>query len=150
MLQDVDAAVDYLGEQDFVTSEKVGLLGFCGGGWNAILFAVDRPERIAAVVAYYAPPDAAKQFHRPRSVMDVIGKMRVPLQTHHGLPDAAIPVADIERFVEVARKLEPPVDAHLYQAQHGFMAYNRQGAYDPAAAKLAFERTTAFLKKHVR
>jgi dienelactone hydrolase len=80
MLQDVGAAFDHLRAQTFVSPKKLGITGFCGGGWNAILFAADQPQLVAAVVPFYAPPDAAKRFNRPRSVLDVLGELKRPFK----------------------------------------------------------------------
>ena len=149
MLRDVRGAFDHLRAQAFVSPKSLGLTGFCGGGWNAILFAADHPELVAAVVPFYAPPDAAKQFNRPLSVLDVLEGLRVPLQAHYGTRDRNFSLADIERFQVAAAKLEPPGEVYLYDAEHGFMAYNRDPEFAPEAAKQAFERTVSFFRRHL-
>jgi carboxymethylenebutenolidase len=150
MLRDVRGGFDHLRAQAFVSPEKLGLTGFCGGGWNAILFAADNPELVAAVIPFYAPPDAAKRFNRPLSVLDVLDGLRVPLQAHYGTRDRNFTLEDIERFRAAAAKLEPPGEVFLYDAEHGFMAYNRDPEFAPEAAKQAFERTVAFFRQHLR
>ncbi|HRO58903.1 MAG TPA: dienelactone hydrolase family protein, partial [Burkholderiaceae bacterium] len=42
----------------------------------------------------------------------------------------------------------PGVEAHFYDAGHGFNC-DQRGSYDAPSAKLARERTLAFLKEHV-
>jgi carboxymethylenebutenolidase len=147
MLQDVRAGADWLRSQDFVSPKKIGITGFCGGGWNAVLFAADNPDLVAAVVTFYAPPDAAARFNRPRSVLSVIDKVAAPLQAHFGTRDSNIPMEDIERFRKAVAKREAKTEIHLYDAGHGFMAYNREPVYDPEDAKLALERATAFFHR---
>jgi carboxymethylenebutenolidase len=149
MLRDVRAGFDHLRAQAFVSPKKLGITGFCGGGWNAILFAADNPELVAAVVPFYAPPDAAERFDRPLSVLDVLDGLEPPLQAHYGTRDRNFTVEDIERFRAVAAKLEPPGEVFLYDAEHGFMAYNREPEYSPEAARQAFERAVAFFRRYL-
>jgi carboxymethylenebutenolidase len=149
MLQDVRGGFDHLRAQAYVAPERLGITGFCGGGWNAILFAADNPELVGAVVPFYAPPDAAKLFGRPFSVLDVLGSVEAPLQAHYGTRDRNFPAEDVERFRTAAAELDPPGEVYLYDAEHGFMAYNRDPEYAPEAAKLAFERTVAFFHRHL-
>jgi carboxymethylenebutenolidase len=148
MLADVLASVRYLSEQSFVAGEKVVVSGFCGGGWNSILFAADHPELVSCVVAYYAPPDLAQHFGRPRSVLSVLPAIRVPLQTHFGTRDGNIPLDQVDRLRETATSLTTPFELHLYDADHGFMAFNRAQRFDAASASLAFERTIGFLDRY--
>ena len=150
MLKDVMAGVEYLREQEYVSPKKVGMSGFCGGGWNAILFTVDNPDLVAAVVPFYAPPDAAERFNLPRSVLSVIDKLAVPLQAHYGTRDKNFTMEDVDRFRAAVSKLDVETEVHLYDADHGFMAYNREGMYEPESAKLALARMVEFLHRHVK
>lgn len=150
MLGDVRHAADYLSRQPFVSAGKIGITGFCGGAWNAILAAVDLPDLIAGVVAFYAPPDAAKENNRPRSVLDVVGKLTIPLQAHYGTKDRNFPMSDIERVRKEVTKLTIPAEVYLYDAEHGFMAYNRVPEFNSEAAQSAFDRMRAFFRKYVR
>jgi carboxymethylenebutenolidase len=40
------------------------------------------------------------------------------------------------------------MDVHFYDADHGFNC-DQRGSFDAAAAKIARERTVAFLREHV-
>ena len=150
MLADVLAAVGYLSKQPFVAGEKLAVSGFCGGGWNSILFAADHPELVSCVVAYYAPPDLAQQFNRPRSVLSVLPALRVPLQAHFGTRDGNIPLEQVDRMRAAAVSLTAPFELHLYEADHGFMAFNRAQRFDPTSAALAFQRTIEFLDRYAQ
>ena len=63
---------------------------------------------------------------------------------HFGERDAHIPVASVEEFKQV----HPALPVHLYAADHGFNC-DQRGSFDAPAAKLARERTVAFLRQHV-
>lgn len=127
-LLDLEAAVTALSQHG-----KVGMVGFCWGGLLTWL-AAGRIEGLAAAVCYYGGGivDRAEQ------------PVRCPVQLHFGERDKAIPV---ERVVTL-RGARPELEVHLYPADHGFSC-NERAAYDDGAARLARERTGAFLAKHV-
>jgi carboxymethylenebutenolidase len=76
--------------------------------------------------------------------------LKAPVQAHYGTRDQNFTLEDIERFRAVAAELEPPGEVYLYDAEHGFMAYNREPEYAPELAKQAFERTVAFFRRYLR
>jgi carboxymethylenebutenolidase len=59
---------------------------------------------------------------------------------HFGEKDPHIPPADNQKI----RAADPTGVFHLYPADHGFNCEER-GSHDPSSAKLARERTLAFL-----
>jgi carboxymethylenebutenolidase len=63
---------------------------------------------------------------------------------HFGARDRSIPPEAIERI----RASDPGGAFHVYEADHGFNC-DQRAAFDPAAAKLARERTLAFLAAHL-
>jgi carboxymethylenebutenolidase len=63
---------------------------------------------------------------------------------HFGEKDHAIPIDGVRQWAAA----HPEVETHVYPANHGFNC-DQRGSYDAPAAKLARERTLAFLHKHV-
>jgi carboxymethylenebutenolidase len=110
----------------------VAAIGYCWGGSLAFLAACELPVRCA--VAYYGT----------RIVQLLDRKPRVPVQYHFGARDKTIPPENIGKI----RAADPQGEFHVYEADHGFNC-DQRAAYDAAAAKLARERTLAFLAKHM-
>lgn len=54
-LEDIQVGADYLKTQPFVKADRMGIIGFCGGGQSAMLFA-GRSREIDAVVAFSPRP----------------------------------------------------------------------------------------------
>lgn len=127
VVADVGAAVNRLGG-----SGRVGVVGYCWGGTVAWIAAGTLP--IAAAVSYYGTRIANNLDLRPRC----------PVQFHHGEADASIPPERIAAYQAAC----PDGEFHLYPAGHGFSCTDRAD-YDAASARLAFERTLAFLARHV-
>jgi carboxymethylenebutenolidase len=111
---------------------KVASVGYCWGGSLAWLTATRLP--MAAVVGYYGGQIVPYVHEKPRC----------PVMLHFGEKDTGIPLADVETI----RRAHPQVTIHLYPAGHGFNVPER-ASYDGTAAKLARERTLAFLAQHL-
>jgi carboxymethylenebutenolidase len=87
---DTQAGIDYLKSQPFVKHGKVGILGFCGGGYTGLMMATVSKD-VKTVVAFYAPPI----FYPPRvsttdprpNLIDIVDKIKVPIQCHFGTAD---------------------------------------------------------------
>ena len=128
MLRDTAAAVAAL--QD---AGKVGIIGYCLGGTVAFL-AAGKLDGLSAAVGYYGGQTAKNADLVPR----------VPVLLHFGEHDTSIPMSDVERL----RQKRPECEIRVYDAGHAFNCDERAN-YDPVSARLALERTLAFLAKHV-
>ena len=52
----MSGAVDYLAGHSAVTSDGIGVVGFCMGGMLAFIIAANRPDKVKAVVPFYGFP----------------------------------------------------------------------------------------------
>ncbi len=127
-LKDVAAAV-----AGVAGAGKVGVVGYCFGGRMSWL-AASRLSGIAASVPYYGGGIPGMAAEQPKC----------PVMLHFGERDAHIPLASVEEF----KKAHPTLPVHIYAADHGFNC-DQRGSWDAPAAKLARERTLAFLRQHV-
>ena len=140
--RDLSGAVDFLLDQDAVTSRQVGVIGFCMGGGFALGLAAERPEQVAAAVPFYG---MAKDPAVAKSITGAV-------QGHYGEQDGSIPADKVQAFFDELRDArEAPAELHLYPAGHAFLNdENLIGTYDPEAAQLAWARAVEFLREHVR
>jgi len=136
MLEDFIAAYEYLKSHPDC-SGKVGVVGFCFGGWISNMMAVKVPGLSAAVPYYGRQPsdeDAAN--------------IKAPLLLQYGELDKRVN-AGWKDFEKVLKANEIEYKAHFYaNANHGFHN-NTTPRYDQAAADLSWERTLAFFKKYL-
>ncbi len=150
---DTQAGVDFLKTQPFVKKGKQGVMGFCFGGRNALLFAA-RSRDIGAVAPFYAPvvplPGVTRE-ERPKQPLDtdVVKQIRVPVQGHYGTKDKNVGLTEVRQFEQALRAQGTPVELYTYEAEHGFFAYNRP-TYRADDARLARTRMLAFFKKHLK
>jgi carboxymethylenebutenolidase len=130
-LKDVAAALHYARRE---TGKKTGVIGYCLGGTLAWLAATRLDPAVA--VGYYGG-----------QILQFAGeKPKAPIMLHFGKLDRHIPRDQIDLKVQAAH---PEVPIFWYEeAGHGFNCNDRD-TYNPAAAKLARERSLEFLRKHL-
>jgi carboxymethylenebutenolidase len=133
MLEDFIAAYDYLKTHPDCNG-KVGVVGFCFGGWISNMMAVRIPELAAAVPFYGGQPPA-----------EDVPKIKAPLLLHYGELDTR--VNEGWPAYEAALKANnKEYTAHIYpNTNHGFHN-DTTPRYDKAAAELAWTRTVDFFK----
>lgn len=126
-LADVAAAVEYAKK-----AGKVGVIGYCFGGTLAWLAATRL--KVNAAVGYYGGRIGTYAGENPSC----------PVMLHFGKQDTHIPAEEVEKV----HAAHPEVEIYWYDAGHGFNCAAR-ASYSPEAAKLARERSLAFLRKHL-
>lgn len=136
MLEDFIAAYKYLDEHPDCTG-KVGVVGFCFGGWIANMMAVRIPE-LGAAVPFYGGQPAAE--HVPQ--------IQAPLQLHYAGLDQRVNEG-WPAYQEALAENSKDFTAYFYpDVNHGFHN-DTTPRYDQEAATLAWERTIAFFRKHL-
>jgi carboxymethylenebutenolidase len=117
---------------------KIGAVGFCWGGGMVNYLATRLGDLSAAVPFYGSAPESGD-----------VAKIKCPLLIHSAESDDRIN-AGWPEFERALKAANVPYERFLYPGtQHGFNN-DTTPRYDAAAAKLAWERTIAFFKKHVR
>ena len=127
-LRDLDAA-----RAAVAVAGNVGIVGYCWGGYLAWIAAA-RVAGFACAVPYYGGGMTDATAEQPTC----------PVMAHFGERDTMIPAAGVKALAAA----HPSAQVFLYPADHGFNC-DQRGAYDPAAASLARERTLAFLRRHI-
>lgn len=125
-LDGVRAAYDYL-EAD----HRVAAVGFCWGGSVAFL----------ANTRFGCP---AVSYYGGRTLPFIRERTKAPMLFHFGENDPLISAEDIAAH----RENQPGAEIHVWPAGHGFNCDQRPD-YDAEVAKLAMERTMAFLRKNL-
>jgi carboxymethylenebutenolidase len=127
-MQDTEAAI-----RAASSAGKVGIVGYCWGGFVAWL-AANKLSGLSAAAPYYGGGILDNTNLAPK----------VPLMGHFGDKDQHIPVDGVKKLVEKY----PQHQIFIYSADHGFNCDHR-GSYNAAAAKQARQRTLEFFRKHV-
>ena len=131
MLEDFIAAFETL-KADPRCTGKVGVVGFCFGGWISNMMAVKVPDLAAAVPFYGGQPDA-----------ESVPQIKAPLLLHYAGLDKRVNEG-WPAYEDALKTHNKEYTAYIYpDVNHGFHN-DSTPRYDKAAAELAWSRTIAF------
>ncbi|RDC64960.1 dienelactone hydrolase family protein [Adhaeribacter pallidiroseus] len=131
MLTDFIAAADFLKNHKDCNG-KVGVVGFCFGGWIANMMAVRLPD-LGAAVPFYGGQPAAED----------VPKIKAPLLLHYAALDTRVNEG-WPAYETALKNNKKAYTAYMYEnANHGFHN-DTTPRYDKAAAELAWKRTIDF------
>jgi carboxymethylenebutenolidase len=137
MLQDFIAAYHYLRDHEESTG-RVGVVGFCFGGWVSNMMAVRLPKLGAAVPFYGSQPEAGE-----------VASIQAPLLLHFAGGDERVN-AGWPDYACALQENGKEYSAHLYPGvDHGFHN-DSTPRYDFDAAQLAWGRTMDFFGRLLR
>lgn len=135
--QDFVAAARYLKTHPSGTG-KLGVVGFCFGGYVSNMLAAAAPELIDAAVPFYGTPAKG----------DLVKNVKAPIMLQFAENDKRVN-ATWPDYEVALRASNVNYTAHFYPStQHGFHN-DSTSRYDPKAAELAWSRTLAFFKEHL-
>ena len=137
MLEDFIAAYDYLKSHKDCDG-KIGVVGFCFGGWISNMMAVRIPQ-LKAAVPYYGRQPAGEDVPRIKAPL-LLQYAELDTRVNEGWP--AYEKALKEHHIEYTAYVYPGVN-------HGFHN-NTTPRYDKAAAELSWSRTIAFFREHLK
>lgn len=135
MLEDFIAAFEYLKDHKSCNG-KIGVVGFCFGGWISNMMAVRVPGLAAAVPFYGGQPT------------EDIEKINAPLLLQFAGLDERVN-AGWPAYEKVLKENNKTYEAFFYPGvNHGFHNTSTP-RYDEPAAELAWKRTMDFFKKNL-
>lgn len=137
MLEDFIAAYEYLNSREDCTG-KIGVVGFCFGGWISNMMAVKVPSLSAAVPYYGGQPP-----------YEDIAKINAPLMIHNAGLDKRVNEG-WPAYEKALKEYNKEYEAFVYpEVNHGFHN-NTTPRYDEAAAVLSWNRTISFFKDKLK
>ncbi|QCR22747.1 dienelactone hydrolase family protein [Pontibacter sp. SGAir0037] len=137
MLEDFIAAYDYLKSHENCNG-KVGVVGFCFGGWVANMMAVRIPG-LSASVSFYGGQPASED----------VSKIKAPLLLHYAELDTRVNEG-WPAYEAALKEHHKKYMAYMYaNVNHGFHN-DSTPRYDKAAAELAWKRTIDFFREKLQ
>lgn len=135
MLEDFIAAFEYLKSHENCTG-KIGVVGFCFGGWISNMMAVKVSDLSAAVPFYGGQPT------------ENIADINAPLMLQYAGLDERVN-AGWPAYEKTLKELDKKYEVFFYpEVNHGFHNTSTP-RYDEEAAELAWKRTMDFFKENL-
>ena len=137
VVEDLQAALDFLRARSEVDPARLGAIGFCMGGSYALQLACVADDLRAASVFYGQNPRPLEAVAR---ACPIVGSY----------PEQDFTARAARELEPMLEKHQVPYDLKIYPgARHSF--FNDQGpAYQAEAARDAWQRTLAFFNAHLR
>jgi carboxymethylenebutenolidase len=138
VMSDLNAGLQFLNSHGNVKKGKLASIGFCWGGARSFKLATEPNDLKAAVVFYGTAPTEAE-----------LAAAHCPVLGIYGETDERI-TSKVPEVAAAMKKLKKSYEYKIYPgAAHAF--FNDTGErYNALAAKDAWERTLAFLKKNLK
>ncbi|NJK81372.1 MAG: dienelactone hydrolase family protein [Chloroflexaceae bacterium] len=149
-VREIGQAMNYLLEQEYVTGDQIGVVGFCLGGALALQTARTF-ETVGAAVAFYGRPLEPEQA----------GDVKAPVLGLYGALDEGIPVEGVramEAALPTTVELTTEEGATPVELTHEFRIYPGAGhaflndtraSYNEAAARDAWNRAVQWFRNNL-
>lgn len=137
MLEDFIAAYEYLKVHPKCNG-KVGVVGFCFGGWISNMMAVRIPDLSAAV-----------PFYGRQAAIEDVPKIKAPLMLQYAELDKRVN-AGWPEYEKALKENKVKYQAFIYpNVNHGFHN-NTTPRFDKKTADIAWSRTITFFKENLK
>ncbi|MBW4614289.1 MAG: dienelactone hydrolase family protein [Desmonostoc vinosum HA7617-LM4] len=138
LLNDIQAAIDYLKTLPDVKKDGFGCIGFCFGGHVAYL-AATLPD-IKATASFYGAGITTRTPGGGAPSVTRTPEIKGTLYSFFGTEDASIPLEQVNEIAAELEKYKIPHRVFRYDgADHGFFC-NHRASYNPKAAADAWEQ----------
>lgn len=135
---DIAAAAEFLSEQSALPEDGLAAMGFSLGAYFALELSNKDPQRFRTVVVFYGT--GPQDFSRSQAIY--LG--------HFAEHDQFEPAAEVDALEGLLKEAGRQAAIYRYPGTgHWFFEPDRTDAYDDTAARLAWQRTLAFLKTNL-
>lgn len=138
--KEIIGALDTLKAMPNVAPKKLGLMGFCIGGFMTYVVASRYPDLGAVVTFYGAGYDPTPEE---------VAKINAPVLAIYGSKDQSIPRNQIEKIQQVYKAEGKDLTVKIYDAGHAFIN-PAHGMGNERAAAEAWPLAVNFLKQHLK
>jgi carboxymethylenebutenolidase len=146
VMSDLDAAVVYAHSTGKADTKRLGVTGWCWGGFATWMYAAHQPA-LKAAVAWYGSDRKISELV-PQNPVDIAADLKCPLLAFYGGQDKSIPKETIEARATKCKLEATTCEYKIYEdAPHGFNADYRP-SYREDDANDAWARALGWFAAH--
>ena len=138
--KEIIGALDTVKAMPNVEPKKLGLMGFCVGGFMTYYVASRSPD-LGAVVPFYG----AGYDPTPEEV----AKVNAPVLAFYGSRDQSVPLEQVRKIERMYKETGKDITVKVYDAGHAFINPDHGMGNEKAAAE-AWPLAVNFLKQHLK
>ena len=138
--KEIIGALDTVKAMPNVEPKKLGLMGFCVGGFMTYYVASRYPD-LGAIVPFYG----AGYDPTPEEV----AKVNAPVLAFYGSRDQSVPLEQVRKIERMYKEAGKDITVKVYDAGHAFMNPDHGMGNEKAAAE-AWPLAVNFLKQHLK
>src|SRR6266550_1162150 len=138
--REIIGALDTLKAMPNVEPKKLGLMGFCVGGFLAYYVASRYPDLGAVVPFYGAGYDPSPEE---------VAKVNAPVLAIYGSRDPSVPLEQVRKIERMYKEAGKDITVKAFDAGHAFLNPDHGMGNEKAAAE-AWPLAVNFLKQHLK
>jgi carboxymethylenebutenolidase len=138
--KEIIGALDTVKAMPNVEPKKLGLMGFCVGGFMTYYVASRYPD-LGAVVSFYGAG------YDPTS--EEVAKVNAPVLAFYGSRDQSVPLEQVRKIERMYKEAGKDITVKVYDAGHAFINPDHGMGNEKAAAE-AWHLAVNFLKQHLK
>ena len=145
---DINTTIEWLKRHPRVAGDKIGIVGFCGGGRVAYLSAAACPG--LSVASSFYPGNIMVPYGTERpSPFDITPDIQCPIMVNFGELDDNPTVEDIRKFEAELQKYGKITDFKMYPGVGSRFCSDTPGSYHKESAEDSLARTLDWLRKYL-
>jgi carboxymethylenebutenolidase len=146
VMNDVADMLAYVDARDDMTSDRVGVHGYCMSGPYALAAAARYPERVAAAASFYGTWLVSNAEESPHLTLDQGDAERYIACAEI---DELAPMPMVDELQELFEAAGSPGELEVYAGVHHGFAFPSRRIYDRDAAERHWERLIALYRRNL-
>ena len=146
VMNDVADMLAYVDARDDMTSDRVGVHGYCMSGPYALAAAARYPERVAAAASFYGTWLVSDAEESPHLTLDQGDAERYIACAEI---DELAPMPMVDELQELFEAAGSPGELEVYAGAHHGFAFPSRRIYDRDAAERHWERLIALYRRNL-
>lgn len=138
--KEIISALEAIKAMSNVEPKKLGLMGFCVGGFLTYTVAA-RYANLGAVIPFYGS--------RYDPTAEEVAKVNAPVLAFYGSKDQSVPMDQVQKIERLYKEAGKDITVKVYDAGHAFLNPDHGMGNEQAAAE-AWPLAVTFLKDHLK